>query len=77
MVALMRNPPIRLNGAKMAEARIRAGMSQSVLAAHVGVNRSAINRIESGTRNPGPALLVALAAALGCEIDDITERVAA
>ncbi len=69
--------PIRVNGEKLAEARIRAGLTQTALAALVGVNRSNINRIESGERSPAPATLVALAKALRVSIDSITDRSAA
>lgn len=69
--------PIRVNGDKIAEVRIRAGLTQSALAERVGVNRSYINRIESGYRSGTPATLLAIADALGCTLDDITDRVAA
>lgn len=69
--------PIRLNGAKVAEVRIRAGLTQTALADLVGVNRSYIHRIEAGDRHGLPGTWVAIAKALGVEIDAITDRAAA
>ncbi len=67
----------RLNGPKLAELRFRAGYSRAGLAAKLGVHRNYIGRIESGKFEPAPARLVAIAEALGVELDAITERVAA
>ncbi len=69
--------PIRVNGAKLAEVRIRAGLSRAALATAAGVNRSNVWRIECGQSQPVPATLVALATALGVDIDAITDRSAA
>lgn len=73
----MAQAPIRISGPKLAEARIRSGLTQSGLAALVGLNRSSINRIESGQHSASAPTLVALAAALGVDIDTITDRSAA
>ncbi len=74
----MASPPFRINGPKLAEARYIAGLTQTQLAAKVGVNRSYINRLESGVRsNPAPEYVKALTTALGVTLDAITDRVAA
>lgn len=69
--------PIRLNGTKLAETRIRAGLTQAALAERVGVGRAYINRLESGNRRGLPATVVALATALGVDMDAITDRAVA
>lgn len=68
--------PIRTNGAKVAEARIRAGLTRADLAERIGVDRSTIHRIEEGAQ-PKPQTLLALASVLGCDINDLTDRTAA
>jgi transcriptional regulator with XRE-family HTH domain len=47
-------------------ARERAGLSKTRLAQLCGVSVSLISEIESGTRNATPAMIIKLAAALGC-----------
>lgn len=67
----------RLNGQKLAELRYRAGLTQSGLAAKLGVHRNYIGRIEAGKFEPTPARLIAIASVLGVDIDAITDRAAA
>lgn len=73
----MASAPFRISGSKLAERRVRCGYTQSQLADAIGVYRSYINSLESETYQPSPGRLVAIAEALGCDIDDITDRVAA
>jgi Zn-dependent peptidase ImmA (M78 family)/DNA-binding XRE family transcriptional regulator len=56
-------------GRRIAEAREDTAMTQAELAALVGVDRTAIVRIEAGTRKVSATELVAIAAALGRPID--------
>jgi putative transcriptional regulator len=51
--------------------RIAAGLSQTALAEAVGKSGATISYIESGDRQPSPALLVKIARALGCESTDL------
>lgn len=69
--------PITLSGQKVAEARIRAGLTQAALAARAGITAPYLGRLEAGTRSGTPATLVALAQALGVDLDAITDRAAA
>lgn len=52
-------------GARIREARTRADMTQDELARHVGLDRTAINRIESGTRKVAALELSDIAGVLG------------
>jgi transcriptional regulator with XRE-family HTH domain len=49
-------------------ARKKAGLSQTDLAATLGVSLSLISQIESGDRNATPAMLPRLADALNCPV---------
>jgi transcriptional regulator with XRE-family HTH domain len=50
------------------EARRRAGLSQSELAARAGVPQSTVGRIEAGARSPSAALAERLVRAAGFEV---------
>jgi DNA-binding XRE family transcriptional regulator len=54
--------------------RRQRGMSQTALARAIGVTRPAVSRMEAGASNPSLAVLVALADALGCTIDELCGR---
>ena len=56
-------------GQRITEAREDAGKTQAELANLVGLDRTAINRIEAGTRKVSATELVAIAAALERPID--------
>ena len=51
--------------------RKRAGLTQEALADMIGVCRETVARWENGTRNPSMLMMIQLAAALGCKIDDL------
>ena len=51
--------------------RIKRGLTQWQLADKIGVRTSTISQWEGGTRSPSAKLLPALAAALGCSIDEL------
>lgn len=52
----------------------RRGWSQGDLARAVGVRREHVCRIEAGTVRASAALMVAIAEALGVDLDAFTER---
>jgi Zn-dependent peptidase ImmA (M78 family)/DNA-binding XRE family transcriptional regulator len=56
-------------GRRIAEAREDVGMTQAELAELVGVDRTAVVRVETGARKVSATELVAMAAALGRPID--------
>lgn len=56
---------------RLRELREQRGISQSELARLCGVTRSTICRIEDGSRKPSCVLMVKLAQAIGCKIDDL------
>ena len=51
--------------------RERAGITQVELAGMLGVNQSSVCQWENGQTLPKTSLLVPLAKALGCTIDDL------
>lgn len=55
----------------MKEARIRAGLSQQMLANALGVSRQTINAIENGDYNPTIRLCVGICRALKVTLDDL------
>ena len=54
--------------AELRAARIRAGLSQAVVARRVGTTQSAIARLERGGRPPRIDTLLRIADALDCEL---------
>ena len=58
-------------GRNIRRLRESAGMSQEGLAEILGIDRSAVAQWETGRTNPRLADLPAIAAALGCEIDEL------
>lgn len=64
-------------GARIAEARVRAGLSQAKLARLIGVNDITVSRWELGSRNPRHTSLIALAAALNVDVRDLAGEAAA
>jgi len=58
-------------GARIGEARRAAGLTQDQLASHLEVDRSAVSRIESGTRNLGALELSRVAIALHVSVDHL------
>lgn len=56
-------------GRRIAEARTESGMTQAGLAASIGLERTALVRIESGERKVSATELVALGEALGRPVD--------
>ena len=55
-------------GARIAEIREDAGLSQSALARAIGSSQSAISQIETGERNPSYDMLRQIAAAMGVTV---------
>ncbi|HZR18719.1 MAG TPA: helix-turn-helix transcriptional regulator [Verrucomicrobiae bacterium] len=56
------------------EMRLKRGLSVRDLAARVAMNHSFLFRIETGRRNPPPALLKKLAKALDVRVEELTGR---
>ncbi|WP_226338346.1 helix-turn-helix transcriptional regulator [Arthrobacter sp. UM1] len=56
---------------RMKAARAGLGLSQSELAARVGVTRQTISAVESGDYNPTIRLCVAICQALGLTLNDL------
>jgi Zn-dependent peptidase ImmA (M78 family)/transcriptional regulator with XRE-family HTH domain len=56
-------------GRRVADARAEAGVTQVALAASIGLERTALVRIESGERKVSATELVAIAGALGMGVD--------
>lgn len=56
-------------GASVRAQRLEAGLTQKQLAARAGITQTVLSRVESGAGNPTLALLEALAAALGAELN--------
>jgi transcriptional regulator with XRE-family HTH domain len=55
-------------GAKVREARKRAGLNQNVVSERVGIFRSYLSRIETGNANPTLLVMDAIAKALKAEL---------
>lgn len=53
------------------------GKSLGPMASRVGITAGYLSRIEQGLRNPTPPITAAIAAELGCSIEDITVSVMA
>ena len=56
---------------KLRRRRVEAGLNQAELAKRVGCSAGHFSELESGTRNPSPALLSAIAAELRCKPADL------
>lgn len=54
--------------------RVRNGLSQEALGAELGVGRSTIAMLETGKNKPSYDLLIALAKALNCTVDELTDE---
>ena len=63
--------PRSLIGARIRERRRSLGMTQSGLAATIGISASYLNLIERNKRNIGGALLKRIAGALGLALDEL------
>lgn len=61
--------PGRFESARLTQARVRAGLSKSDLAGHVGVSAAAIGQYEAGVNSPRPEVLERLARALNVRAD--------
>ncbi|MCG3189931.1 MAG: HTH-type transcriptional regulator RamB [Burkholderiaceae bacterium] len=67
----MRSTQALVVGPRIRDRRRALGMTQSSLAATLGISPSYLNLIEAGRRNIGGALLKHIAGALGLAIDDL------
>ena len=55
---------------QLVEVRLEQGISQAELARRLGIQRSGINRLESGTQNPTLDMILKIASALGKDVND-------
>ena len=67
----MRNEPRETNKSKIEQMRIAKGMTQQQLAEAVGGKQANVSRWERGIVVPSAKKLAAIAAALGCRMDDL------
>ena len=67
----------RLNGAAVATLREAKGISQTELAMRCGVSKAHMSQLESGVKQPSPALAQILARKLGVKFSEIAEPVEA
>jgi transcriptional regulator with XRE-family HTH domain len=66
---------MEVDGVKLREARLDAGLSQEDLHRMTGVSRDTISKMETGDRpNPHPRTLRKLAEALGVSVADIRKK---
>jgi len=66
---------MEVDGVKLKEVRLDAGLSQEELHQMTGISRDTISRMETGDRpNPHPRTLRKLAEALGVSVADIRKR---
>lgn len=68
---------LRAFGLTVREFRLRAGLTQEVLADRAGVDRTYVGGVERGERNVGFVNLIRLADALGVAPSHLLERFAA
>lgn len=61
----------RVLGARVSEARKARGLSQRLLAEKAGLGRDAVRRLEGGKSKAHNSTIMAVAAALGVEVEDL------
>jgi transcriptional regulator with XRE-family HTH domain len=66
---------LRIRPEELRRRRLLKALEQEELAQRAGVSASSISRIENGDRGTTPATIRALAEALGCRPDDISDLV--
>ena len=59
-------------GKRIAELRRERGLSQEELASRIGIHQSALNRIEMGRHSTTVGMIAAIAAAMDCRVEIIT-----
>jgi len=62
-------------GKRIKELRADVGMTQDVLAAKIGKDRSYVGFIERGERNPGLEVIFDIAAALNVKPDELLKEI--
>jgi DNA-binding XRE family transcriptional regulator len=65
---------MEVDGVKLRELRLDAGLSQQELADRAGLTREAVSMMETGKRNPYPRTMRKLAGALGVTVAEIRGR---
>lgn len=64
---------IILKPGKLTEARLRAGMTQKILADALGMSRAFVAALELGERSPSAVSAKKITRILKCEFDDLFE----
>lgn len=64
---------IILKPGKLTEARLRAGMTQKMLADALEMSRAFVAALELGERSPSPVTAKKITKSLGCQFDDLFE----
>lgn len=59
---------------KLKQLRKQSGLSQTELAAAIGVTQGAVSQWEMGASKPSLDNLVSIAKALGCKVDDLIDK---
>ena len=63
-----------LLGRNVCKWRVKRGMTHEALAAKLGMDRTCLNRIESGKARPSPEIIVGLQLALSASCDEFSAR---
>lgn len=66
----------RLGGLFIARHRVAKGLSQTALAAAVGISRPYLSQIESGAREPSEEVLMRLMVTLGASFEEFVREIA-
>lgn len=67
------SPRPRKSDSPIARARLASGLTQNQLAEKVGCTQKDISRYENAHHTPGVQVLLKIAHALNCSIEDLTE----
>ncbi len=71
----MQSNPLRVNGSRIRQARLAAGMSQGQLARQIGTSERNIVRWETSKNQPRVESIAAIAEATGHDIDSLLDPV--
>jgi len=67
--------PLEQFGMNLKVLRVKRKLSQELLAAEAGIDRSYVGDLERGERNPSLLLLVRLCQALECTLQELADNV--
>lgn len=66
--------PLNQDPVAVRQARNARGLTQTAVAEQVDISIAHLSEIEGGTRNAGPELLAAIAAALDCPVEKLQRK---